>query len=85
MWPHCAHVLAPLTALIKSKDFCWGSEQQHAFSEMKVLMATDSLMVYPNHNQGFDAEFDESDYQLVAVIKQNGHPVACHSWEMLTA
>ena len=41
MWPHCAHVLALLTALIESKDFHWGPEQQHAFSEMKALMVTD--------------------------------------------
>jgi hypothetical protein len=34
MWPRRSHVLAPLTALIKSKTFVWGPEQAKAFNEM---------------------------------------------------
>ena len=42
--PRHAHVLAPFTALIKSKDFRWAPEQQCAFSEMKAFMASDALL-----------------------------------------
>ena len=80
MWPCCSHILAPLTSLLKVKEFCWGSKQQKAFSEMKALMASDAILVYPNHNLGFDTEADASDYQLGAVIKQNVQPVAHYSW-----
>jgi hypothetical protein len=34
MWPRCAHILALLTVLIKSKEFKWGPNQQKAFDEM---------------------------------------------------
>ena len=27
MWPRCSHILAPLAALVKSKEFRWGTEQ----------------------------------------------------------
>ena len=72
MWSCHAQVLAPLTALVESKDFHQGPEQQHAFSEMKVLVATDALLVCPHHNQGFDIKMDASDCQLGMVTKQNG-------------
>jgi hypothetical protein len=79
MWPRRAHILAPLTALIKSKEFKWGPSQQKAFDEMRTLMATDAILVFPDHNLEFEIETDASDYQLGAVIKQNGRPVAYYS------
>ena len=34
MWPSRAHVLAPLTELLKRKMFFWGDEQQKSFNAM---------------------------------------------------
>jgi ABC-type arginine transport system ATPase subunit len=68
MWPHCSHILAPLTELMGKKTFVWEDKQQQAFEEMKALIATDALLAYPNHNKPFDIKTDASDYQLGAII-----------------
>ena len=85
MWPRRSHVLAPLTALIKTKNFVWGPEQERAFQEMRSILATDALLAYPDHNAPFDIETDASDYQLGAVLKQHGRPVAFYSRKLSSA
>jgi hypothetical protein len=79
MWPKMSHTLAPLTALTGCKTFSWSPACSKAFKQMKAVLATDALLAYPDHNQPFDIETDSSDYQLGAVIKQNGRPVAYYS------
>ena len=79
MWPCCTHVLAPLTALTGKRAFTWTSECQQAFDQMKALVSSDALLAFPDHTQPFDVETDASDYQLGAIIKQKGHPIAYYS------
>jgi RNase H-like domain found in reverse transcriptase len=76
MWPHCSHILAPLTEVTGKKAFVWEDKHQEAFDQMKALIATDALLACPNHNKPFDIETDTSDYQLGAVIKQDNRPIA---------
>jgi RNase H-like domain found in reverse transcriptase len=68
MWPHCSHILSPLTELMGKKAFVWEDKHQQAFEQMKALIATDMLLAYPNHNKLFDIKTDASDYQLGAII-----------------
>ena len=85
MWPRRSHVLAPLTSLLKTKNFVWTEDQQRAFQEMRSILATDAMLAFPDHNAPFDIETDASDYQLGAVIKQHGRPVAFYSRKLSSA
>ena len=76
MWPRRSHVLAPLTALTGKKAFYWDEACSRSFKQMKAMVAMDVLLAYPDHNKPFHIETDASDYQLGAVIKQEGRPVA---------
>ncbi|KAG7360927.1 reverse transcriptase RNA-dependent DNA polymerase [Nitzschia inconspicua] len=77
--------LAPLTSLLGTKVFNWGPEQQKSFQEMKAIVARDALLAYPDNSIPFDIEADASDYQLGAVIKQKGRPIAYYSRKLNSA
>ena len=82
MWPRHSHILVPLTDLLKTpklKAFVWTLEHQAAFTRMKALVGSDTLLAYPDHNLSFDIETDASNFQLDAVIKQKGRPVAYYT------
>eukprot|EP00978_Attheya_sp_CCMP212_P005504 scaffold12329_cov39-Attheya_sp.AAC.2 len=85
MWPQRAHVLAPLTSLQGKKNIVWTDIHTNAFNEMKALMTQDCLLSYPDPNIPYDIETDASNYQMGAVIKQNGRPVAYFSRKLRDA
>jgi hypothetical protein len=85
MYPHLSDLLSPLTALTGTRTFQWSPECSKAFSAMKALLTTETMLAYPNHNLPFHIETDASDYQLGAVIKQNGQPVAYYSRKLNSA
>ena len=83
--PHRSHVLAPLCELPTKGSFEWQPIHDKAFAAMKAIMLRDCLVHYPDHNLPFDIYTDASDYQLGAVILQNGRPVAYYSRKLTGA
>lgn len=79
IFPRQTHLLTPLTNLTGKGRFIWDCEHQKAFNIMKAMIAQDCMVRYPDHNKPFHIYTDASDYQLGAVIVQEGVPVAYYS------
>jgi hypothetical protein len=81
MWPQRSHLLAPLTALTSATKVTWKwtEQQQTAFETMKLLIARETLLTYPDFNKPFVIHTDASKVQLGACISQDGRPVAFYS------
>ena len=83
VWKWRSHTLALLTALISPKaKFIWGPEHQKAFGDMKKIISKETLLAFPDFNKEFHIYTDASDYQLGAVIMQEGKPLAFYSRKM---
>jgi hypothetical protein len=88
-WEHRAHIMAPLTALTGLSNSAlrkrWGPREKQVFEKIKLMIASHVLLTYPDPNLPFDIEPDASDYQLGAVIKQLGKPIAFFSRKLTSS
>ena len=76
MWAKRSHLLQPLTALTTKKvKFKWTIAKQKLFDKIKRIVARDTLLIHPDFNKKFDIHTDGSEFQLEAVIIQDGKSI----------
>lgn len=85
MWPRRSHRLAPLSKLLGKSIFEWTPECDEAFRDLKKMIADDTLLHFPDHTKPFHVYTDASDFQLGAVIMQDGKPLAYYSRKLNSA
>ena len=86
VWPQRAHILAPLSKMTSANvKWNWTEECQQAFDKMKMLIAKETLLTYPDFSKPFDIHTDASKVQLGACISQGGRPIAFYSRKLLPA
>ena len=79
LWKKRAHHLAPIMDLTQNKKkgpVIRTEEANKAFEDIKKIVAEDAMLHYPDFNKPFELHTDSSDYQMGAIISQNGRPVA---------
>ena len=73
MWTR--HSLAPLTNIFSSKNkFKWTKIKQYGFGEIKLVVARNTLLSYPDFNEEFKIHTDAINLQLgegVSARKSN--------------
>ena len=78
-WRKRAELMAPLTALCgksKGKLSPTTPDLIRSFNAVKALIAEEVLLAFPNPNTTYDIYTDASDYQLGAVLMQDGKTIA---------
>jgi len=86
MWRRRSHLTAPLSALVsKATPWRWGKVEQEAFEAIKQVVSKETMLAFPDFNKTFHVYADSSDYQLGAVIVQEGKPLAFYSRKMNSA
>ena len=57
----------------------WGKDQEKAFEILKQKLINAPLLALPNFSQTFEIECDASNVGIVAMVLQEGHPIAYFS------
>ena len=80
MWAKQSHLLQPLTALTSNKvRFRWKFVEHKSFNKIKRIVVCDNSLIYTDFNKRFDIHMDASEFQLGAVIIQDGKTIALYS------
>ena len=69
----------------KRTNFKWGAERQQAFDKLKSINSEETILRFPNFHQEFEVHTDASDYQLGAVVSQEGKHIAFFSRKLNNA
>ena len=84
LWTKRSEILALLKVLTKggptkNGSVEWTPSCTKEFQQMKLLVAKETILAYPDLSKKFTINTDTSDMQLGAVIMQEGKPLAFYS------
>lgn len=68
-----------MTNLLKKQRFKWTEEATEAFSKLKHILMSASVLVYPDFQSPFTVETDACDVGVGTILLQKEHPVAFYS------
>ncbi|GJW78613.1 ty3-gypsy retrotransposon protein [Tanacetum coccineum] len=74
-----ARIAAPLTDILKMKEFKWTEDADVAFKELKQHMQQLITLALPNFTKPFDVTTDASGKAIGAVLSQENKPIAFFS------
>lgn len=74
-----AQIAAPMTNLLKKQQFKWTEEATEAFNNLKHILTTAPVLIYPDFQKPFMIETDACDVGVGAILLQLEHPVAFYS------
>jgi hypothetical protein len=60
-------------------NFMWGKEKKREFNDLKDCLCSSPILSLHNLQQPFEIETDASNYDVGAVLTQQGHLVEYHS------
>lgn len=71
-----AHIVTPLTNLLRKDGFRWSDEARSAFSQLKIALTMTPVLVFPNFRIPFVVGMNACDVGIGAVLLQQEHPIA---------
>lgn len=74
-----AQLAAPLTDILKLREFSWSPKAGEAFQELKDHMERLVTLALPNFDEPFDVTTDASGQAIGAVLSQKNQPIAFFS------
>jgi len=81
----CGHTKETKRKGTKKRPWYWNESHQQAFDEIKMVMARDVMLAYPDFPRQFELHTDASTRQLGGVIVQNNRPIAYFSRKLSSA
>jgi len=70
---------------LSMKDWKWTEIEQAAFDSANAMLVKEAILNYPNFLIFFEVHNNASDFQLGAVISQDGKPLAYYARNLNSA
>ena len=80
IWRGRAETMEALTSMTgKGVKFSWTPDMEAAFTQIKTIIAEDTMLAYPSYGKRFHVHTDASDKQIGGVVSQKDKPIAFFS------
>jgi hypothetical protein len=76
---HITWALSQVTKGGEKAKFFWDMSQKKIFEDLKFLLFSSPIPIFPYMKQPFDIETDALDYAIGAFLNYHGNPMAYHA------